>query len=247
MRIYPTIQLQQGRCVTLAHGRLDEPTVHDVDPVEMACSFAAAGADWMHLTDLDAVARQGDNADVIERIIRAAGIPVQLGGGLRSRDGVLHWLDKGAGHIVIGSWAKWEPQAVRDLVKYHPDQIVLAVDVWQGQVMVDGWRSASAFTPEGFIEGFADLPLAGFIVTDIDSDIGEIDAQLGVISGLAANMRAPVIASGVVRSLDDVSRLKYVQNIAGAIMGRALMDGSVDLAEALAIARPEPEPIAEFQ
>lgn len=246
MQLYPTIQLWQGRCVTLAHGRLEEPTVHDVDPVEMACSFATAGANWMHVTDLDAVARQGDNANLIERIIRAAGIPVQLGGGFRSREVIMQWLDKGAGGIVIGSWAKWEPQAVRDLVKYHPGQIVLAVDVWQGQVMLDGWRQVSAFTPEGFIEGFDDLPLAGIIVTDIDSDIGEIDAQLGVISGLAANARAPIIASGVIRSLDDVSRLKYVTNIAGAIIGRALMDGSVDLVEALEVARPEAEPIAEF-
>ncbi|MBI6630419.1 1-(5-phosphoribosyl)-5-[(5-phosphoribosylamino)methylideneamino]imidazole-4-carboxamide isomerase [Pontibaca salina] len=247
MQLYPTIQLRQGRCVTLTRGRLEKPTVYDVDPVEMACSFAMAGAEWMHLTDLDAVARQGDNADLIEQIIRSAGIPVQLGGGFRSREVVEHWLEKGAGSIVIGSWAKWEPQAVRDLVKFHPAQIALALDVWQGQVMVDGWRKASAFTPEGFIEGFDDLPLAGIIVTDIDSDIGEIDAQLGIISGLAAKARAPVIASGVIRSLDDVARLKYVHNIAGAIIGRALLDGSVTLAEALEVARPEAEPIAEFQ
>lgn len=247
MIIYPTIELQNGRCVTLDRGRLDSPMIWHVDPVETARGFAAAGAQWMHLTDFDSVAGGEGNADLVEEIIRAAGLPVQLAGGMRSRETVERWIDKGAGRIVIGTWATKEPDAVKELAKYHPDQIVLAVDVWQGQVMTDGWREASAFTPEGFLAAFAEAPLAGIVVTDVDSDMENVEAQLGLISGLAETARAPVIASGVVRSVDDIARLKYLYNISGALVGRALFRKTLDLAEALDVAQPGPEPVADFQ
>lgn len=247
MIIYPTMELQGGRCVSLDKGRLDAPMIWHVDPVETARGFAAAGAEWMHLTDFDALEGRDANAGLVEEIIRAAGIPVQLGGGMRSRDMVERWIDKGAGRVVIGTLAAREPHLVRELATHHPDQIVLAVDVWQGQVMTEGWREASAFTPEGFIEAFGDAPFAGIIVTDVDSDIQDMEATLGLISGLASASKTPVIASGVIRGVDDISRLKYVYNISGALVGRALFRKTLDLAEALAVARPEPEPVAEFQ
>lgn len=247
MIIYPTIELQNGRCVSLDHGRLDAPMIWHVDPVETARGFAAAGAQWMHLTDFDAVDGSDGNAELVEEIIRAAGIPVQLGGGMRSREAAERWIDKGAGRIVVGTWAAQDPEAVRELAKYRPDQVVLAVDVWQGQVMTEGWRQASAFTPEAFIEAFGDTPFAGIVVTDVDSDMEDVEAQLGLISGLAAAAHSPVIASGVVRSVDDISRLAYIPNIAGALVGRALFRKSLDLAEALAVAQPGPEPVAEFR
>jgi len=246
MIIYPTMELQNGRCVTLDRGRLDAPMIWHVDPVETARGFAAAGAEWMHLTDFDAVEGGGGNAELVEEIIRAAGIPVQMGGGMRSREVAERWIDKGAGRIVIGTWAAREPEAVRELARYHPDQIVLAVDVWQGQVMTEGWRTASAFTPERFIEAFGDAPFAGIVVTDVDSDMEDVEAQLGLISGLAQKARAPVIASGVVRNADDIARLKYIHNIAGVLVGRALFRKTLDLAEALQVAQPGPEPVAEF-
>lgn len=247
MIIYPTLELQNGRCVTLDKGRLDAAMIWHLDPVETARSFAAAGASWMHLTDFDAIEGSDANSDLVEEIVRAVGIPVQLGGGFRSRDAVERWIDKGVGRIVLGTLAARDPQLVRDLAKYYPDQIVLAVDVWQGQVMTEGWRSSSAFTPADFLTAFDDVPLAGVIVTDIDSDMDDMDAQLGLISGLAQNARAPVIASGVVRSVDDIARLKYVANISGALVGRALFRKTVDLSEALQIAQPEGEPVAEFR
>jgi len=247
MMIYPTIELKGGRCVSLTKGRLDNPVIWHVDPVESARSFGAAGASWMHLTDFDGIDGRDDNAALVEQIIRGAGLPVQLGGGFRSRDGVERWIDKGAGRIVIGTLAAQNPQLVRQLAKSYPDQIVLAVDVLHGQVMMNGWRTISAFTPEDFIAAFGDAPLAGIIVTDIHSDIEPVEAQLGVISGLAAKTRAPVIASGVVRTVDDISRLKYIHNIAGVLVGRALFSKTVDLREALEVAQPVPEPVAEFR
>lgn len=247
MMIFPTMELQNGHCVTLDKGNLDSAMLWHVDPVETAQSFAAAGAEWMHLTDFNAIEGNGDNAELIEEIIRVAGIPVQLGGGMRTREHIEHWIDKGAGRIVVGTLAARDPHLVRELAEHHPDQIVLAVDVWQGQVMTDGWRQSGAFSPEAYIEAFGDTPFAGIIITDIDSDMSDVEAQLGLIAGLAANAKAPVIASGVVRSADDISRLKYVGSISGALVGRALFRKTLTVGEALATAAPEPEPVADFR
>ncbi len=247
MLIYPTLELQNGRCVTLTRGRLEQPMIWHVDPVETARGFASAGAAWMHVTDFDSVQGSDNNAGLVEDIIRAAGIPVQLGGGFRSREQVEHWLDKGAGRVVIGTLAARDPALVRELAKYYPDQIVLAVDVWQGQVMTEGWRTPCAFTPEDFIAAFNDAPLAAVIITDIDSDVEDTEAGMGVISGLAAVPRSPVIARGTVRTADDISRLKYIPNISGAIVSRALFQKTLDLEEALSLAQPEPEAVADFR
>lgn len=247
MIIYPTLEILNGKCVSLTRGRLEEPVIWHVDPLETAHNFAAAGAEWMHVTDMNALIGDGNNDALIEEIIRAAHIPVQLGGGFRSRERVEHWIDRGAGRIVIGTMAAHDPDLVRELAKRHPDQIVLAIDIYQGQLMTDGWRSPSAFSPETFVSAFDSAPLAGVIVTDIDADIEDQDAHLGVITGLAAKTRHPVIARGTVRTADDVARLKYVYNISGTLIGRALLAKDVDLSEALAVARPEPETTAEFQ
>jgi phosphoribosylformimino-5-aminoimidazole carboxamide ribotide isomerase len=247
MIIYPTLEIHNGKCVSLTRGRLDEPTIWHVDPVETARGFAEAGASWMHLTDINGLIGEGDNAELVEEIIRCAGIPVQLGGGFWSRERVESWIDKGAGRIVIGSMAAHEPDLLRELAKYHPDQIVLAVDIFEGSVMTEGWRSKSAFDPETYIKAFDTAPLAGVILTDIDADIEDTDGSLGVISGLAAVTRHPVIARGTVRSVDDVARLKYVPNISGTLIGRALLARDVDLGEALGLAAAEREPVAHFK
>lgn len=247
MMIYPTMELMNGGCVTLDKGRLEEPVLWHVDPVKTAKDFAAAGAEWMHLTDFNAVQGDDSNAALVEEIIRSVGIPVQLGGGLRSREQVEHWIDLGAGRVTVSTLAARDPALVSELAKQHPDQIVLAVDVWQGQVMTEGWRQSGAFSPEAYIAAFENAPFAAILVTDIDSDMSEVEAQLGLISGLAAEAKAPVIASGVVRNVDDISRLKYIPNIAGALVGRALFRKTLTLEEALETARPQPEPVAEFR
>lgn len=247
MIIYPTLELFNGNCVSLTRGRLDEPVLWHVDPVETARGFAAAGAEWMHITDINGLRGDGDNNDLVEEIIRAVGIPVQLGGGFRTRDQVAGWIDRGAGRVVIGTMAALDPDLLHALAKEFPDQITLAVDVYEGGVMTDGWRSRSSFTPETYVAAFDNAPLAGIIVTDIDADIAERDASLGVITGLAASTRHPVIARGTVASVDDVARLAYVPNIAGTLIGRALLAKDVDLARALEVARASSEPVAEFK
>ena len=243
MIIYPTMELHNGKVVSLRRGRLKEPNVWHVDPIETVHGFAEAGAEWMHLTDINALAGNGNNNTLSERIIREAGIPVQFGGGFRSRDVVEQWIDKGVGRVVIGTMAAYDPALLKEIVKRYPDQIVLAVDIYEGSVMTEGWRKKSALNPDIFIRAFEDCPLAGIVVTDIDADIEDGEASLGLISHLASLSRHHVIARGTVHTVDDVSRLKYVPNISGTLIGRALMSQNVDLKEALSVAQAEPHPV----
>ena len=246
MQLYPTIELQAGKLVSLTRGDLDQPQIWHVDPVEKAKEFVEAGAEWMQVTDFDAVTGTGSNADIVEEILRKAGIPVQVAGGMRSTEQIEHWIDRGAGRVVVGTAAVWYPDMIKAAAKHFPDQLVVAVDMQDGFVMVDGWKTQSAITPESLITAFDGVPLAGFLVTDIEADRIDGDASVAHISAVAELAKVPVIASGLVKSLDDISRLKYVRNIGGAIIGRSLFNRAIDLAEALEVARAASEPVAEF-
>lgn len=246
MIITPCIELQNGRCVSLHRGRLDEPHVWHVDPVETARNFADAGAEWVHVTDFDAIAGDQRNTDLIQDIIRHSGASIQLGGGFRTLHRMTEWIDRGASRIVIGTLAVIAPDMVKQAAKMYPDQIVIAVDVFEGKIMSDGWRTPSAITPEAFIKTFDKDPLAAIIVTDIDADIEEADDSLALVTQLAGIATAPVLARGQSRTLDDLSRLKYVPHVAGAIIGRSLFDHSIELNAAMALANQAPEEVAPF-
>lgn len=246
MIIYPTIEIQNGRCVSLHRGRLEEPSIWHVDPVEKAKEFAHAGAEWMHVTDLDAMAGSTKNHDLILKIIRDAGLPVQLGGGFRTRDRIEEWINLGAGRIVVSTLAAQNPHLVKEIAFHHPDQIVLSIDVWKGHVLTHGWKTESSYAPEAFIDAFKGTPFAAVVVTDIDYDIGDADAALGVVSRIAERTKIPVIASGIVRTVDDVSRLRLLGEVSGAMISRALFNKTVDLKEALREARPDTAHVAEF-
>jgi len=245
MIISPSIELQNGRCVSLYRGRMDEPHIWHVDPVETAKAYAAAGAEWIHVTDFDAIAGDDRNTDLVQDIIRHSGTSVQLGGGFRSLHRMSEWVDRGAGRIVIGTLAVMAPDLVKQAAKLYPDQIVIAVDVFNGKVMSDGWRKPSAIEPETFIKTFAKDPLAAIIVTDIDADLEEADDSLALVTRLAGIATAPLFARGLSHSLDDLARLKYVPHVAGAIIGRSLFDHTVDLDAAIELAN-QPEQTAAF-
>jgi len=245
MIISPSIELQNGRCVSLYRGRMDEPHIWHVDPVETAKAYAAAGAEWIHVTDFDAIAGDDRNTDLVQDIIRHSGTSVQLGGGFRSLHRMSEWIDRGAGRIVIGTLAVMAPDLVKQAAKLYPDQIVIAVDVFKGKVMSDGWRKPSAIEPETFIKTFAKDPLAAIIVTDIDADLEEADDSLALVTRLAGIATAPLFARGLSHSLDDLARLKYVPHVAGAIIGRSLFDHTVDLDAAIELAN-QPEQTAAF-
>ncbi|RVT85821.1 1-(5-phosphoribosyl)-5-[(5-phosphoribosylamino)methylideneamino] imidazole-4-carboxamide isomerase [Rhodobacteraceae bacterium CCMM004] len=246
MILYPAIELSGGRCVSLRRGRVDAPQVWHRDPLEVACGYAAVGAEWLHLTDFDAMAGDLRNADVIDRILRTAGLNVQIGGGVRSFDRIAHWIDRGAARVVLGTVAVQAPDLVRRAAKYHPDQIVVAVDVRGGRVLTEGWTAQSAFAPETLLAQFRDDPLAAVLITDVDADTGEAERSLGLIGGLARQTRHPVIASGLVRTAEDLSRLVHAGGVAGAVIGRALFDRTLELATALELAAPPGTPRATF-
>lgn len=246
MILYPLIELQNGRCVSLHRGRPEEPQIWHVDPVEKARSFADAGAEWLQITDFDAMAGDDQNVDLIREIIRAAGIPVQLGGGFRTLERMAEWIDHGAARIIVGTLAVQQSDLVKEAAKLHPDQIVLAVDVYEGQVVSEGWRTKSAFEPSGFLKTFENDPLAAIIITDIDADLEQAEDSLALITQLAGEAKAPVIARGLTRTLDDLSRLKYVPYVSGAIIGRALFNHDIAWEDAMEIAKPEVEERAEF-
>jgi phosphoribosylformimino-5-aminoimidazole carboxamide ribotide isomerase len=246
MIVYPYIALRGGRCVNLVRGRIDEPVTYDADPLETAKAFTQAGAEWLHVVDLDAVAGSGDNAELVREIIRQANAPVMYGGGIRSAENVREWFDAGAGRMVVGTAAVRMPQMVKELAYAYPDQIVVAIDVWQGKVMIDGWREETAFGAIDFVKQFDGSPVSQFIFTDIDRELDMPESSQALLTKLASETSTPVIASGFARSLDDISALKYLYNISGIIVGRALFEGDYTLEEALELAKPIPEAIAEF-
>lgn len=246
MILYPTIELMNGRCVSLRQGRFDSAIGWNEDPVDVALGFAAAGASGMHITDLDAISGDDRNQSLIAEIIRKVGISVQLAGGFRTQERIDRALELGAARIVMGTVATRHPDWMKAMAKYYPDQIVLSVDVSKGRVMVDGWREPCAISPRTLVEAFAEAPLAAVKITDIDNSIGATDGSIAVISSLAEASRAPVIASGVVHTLEDVSRLKYIPRIAGALVGRAIVRGRIDLREAIMLAEEVKEPVAAF-
>ncbi len=246
MILYPTLQLLGGRCVTLERGHLDRPEVWHGDPLERARALVADGADWLHVTDLDAVAGSGDNGPIIGAIIRQAGVPVQVAGGMTSRSAVAEWREAGAGRIVFGAAAVHNLDWVKALAKELPDFYAVSLDVYRGRVMVAGWSEPSMFAPLDLVHALEGTPLAALIVTDIDRDLDLPEASFALTAKIAEETRIPVISSGLVKTLDDLSTLRYMPNIAGALVGRPLFDKSFTLAEALAIARPAPERRADF-
>ena len=238
MIIIPTFEIANRKCVSLYRGRMDEPMIWHVDAVAKAREFAAQGASWMQLTDIDAINGSLANRDLVVDIIRGVGIPVQLGGGFRSLDMIREAIELGAGRIVVGTIAVLMPEVVHAAAKLFPDQIVIAIDVWKGNVMTHGWNEPSAIKPERMLDEFKNDPLAAFLVTDIDANIDNRESTLDLLRSLAERTRTPLIASGVVRNVGDVRRLKRIPNVEGAHVGTALFNRTLSLEEALSAALP---------
>ena len=240
MIIIPDIELQNGKCVNLVRGQMDKPVVYDTDPVTAAREFQDQGAQWLHIIDLDAVGlRQNDNHKVVCEIIEAVHIPVQVAGGIRSMASVEWWLERGAGRVVIGTAAVKDPHFVKEACTRFPGKVVVSVDARGDQVMVEGWTEATAFSALDFARQYEIDDIAAIIFTDIDRDDDIPESSLATTTDLATKLITPVIASGPVKTLDDISTLKYLPNIAGAITGRALFGGEFTLPEAIEVAEAQ--------
>lgn len=246
MQIYPAIDIRDGKCVRLRQGDYAQETIFGDDPTEMARRWQDEGAQWLHLVDLDG-ARAGKpvNVEVIQAIVSTVNIPCQLGGGLRndeSLDLVLNQL--GVKRAIVGTAAIKDPEWFRTVTERHPQQIALGIDAKNSRVAIAGWEDVSDVLAFELARRYAELPLAAVIYTNIANDgmMQGVDAQTIEDLISMATLGVPVIASGGVTTIEDVIRLTAAANqhpnLAGAIIGRALYEGTLTVRESVAAAKP---------
>jgi len=237
--IFPAIDLKDGQCVRLKRGLMEEATIFNADPAAQARSFADQGFRWLHCVDLNgAFAGKSVNADAIRAIRAAITLPIQLGGGIRDRAGVETWLDAGITRVILGTAALTNPAFVKEVARAYPGRIVVGADAKNGKVATEGWAEVSDLTPVELGKRFEDAGVAALLFTDIDGDGLLKGVNVKATAELAKALSIPVIASGGVGSLADIEALVAARepNIEGVVVGRALYDGRIDPAAALAAA-----------
>ena len=240
MIIYPAIDIRGGRCVRLTEGRFDAETVFADDPAEMALKWAGLGAEFLHLVDLDgALAGEGKNVPVIERILQSVSIPVQLGGGIRNLETIEKLLSLGVNRLILGSAAVKNPQLVEEACKKYPGHIAVGIDAKNGDVAIEGWGKGSGVAATELAKKMAAYGVETIIYTDISRDGMLSGVNVEATAALARACGVPIIASGGVASLEDIRRVKAVESdgVQGCIIGKAISTGAVDLKAALALAK----------
>ncbi|KQB95493.1 1-(5-phosphoribosyl)-5-[(5-phosphoribosylamino)methylideneamino] imidazole-4-carboxamide isomerase [Loktanella sp. 1ANDIMAR09] len=238
MILYPAIDLKDGNAVRLVHGDMDQTTVFNEDPAAQAKAFVAAGCEWLHLVDLNgAFAGEPVNAAPVEAILKACPVPAQLGGGIRDMATIERWLDKGLARVILGTVAVENPELVREAARAFPGQVAVGLDARNGRVATRGWAEETDVMVTDLAKSFEDAGIAAIIYTDILRDGAMKGPNITATADLARAVNIPVIASGGVSSMDDLTALKATGVISGAISGRALYDGAIDLKSALAALR----------
>lgn len=236
MILYPAIDIKDGQVVRLLRGEMEHATVFGDDPAAQARRFADQGFTWLHLVDLNgAVEGKPVNAGVVEAILNAVKLPLQLGGGIRDLATIEAWLTKGVSRVVLGTVALKEPQLVRDACKLFPGRIAVGIDARDGFVAVAGWMEASSVKALDLALQFEDAGVSAIIYTDINRDGAMGGVNMETTVDLAYALTTPLIASGGVASIADLEALKAQEaaGISGVIVGRALYDGRIDVAKAL--------------
>ncbi len=242
MILYPAIDLKDGRCVRLYKGRMERATVFNDDPAAQARSFQDAGCEWLHLVDLNgAFAGRPVNAAAVDAIFSATDVPVQLGGGIRDMATIEAWLSRGLERVILGTVAVENPDLVRRAATAFPGRVAVGIDARDGRVATRGWAEETNITVTELARSFEDAGVAAIIHTDIGRDGAMQGPNTGAMAALARAVSVPVIASGGVSSLDDLRALRDCgAPLNGAISGRALYDGAIDLAGALEVLKGEP-------
>jgi phosphoribosylformimino-5-aminoimidazole carboxamide ribotide isomerase len=243
MILYPAIDLKEGQCVRLRQGDMKEVTIFNSDPADQARRFQRAGAIWAHLVDLDgAFAGKPMNVSAVEAILASSRLRCQLGGGIRSMETIEAWLEKGVARVILGTIALKRPDLVRQAARAYPGRIAVGIDAKEGRVAVEGWAQSSDISALDLAMKFEDSGVAAIIFTDIARDGLMQGANWEASADLARRLSVPVVASGGVASMADIDRLIELApatrargaGLDGVIVGRALYDGTVDLASAQA-------------
>ena len=244
MILFPAIDLKDGECVRLIHGDMAQATVFNTDPAAQARAFEAQGFEYLHVVDLDgAFAGKPMNARAVEGILRDVNMPVQLGGGIRDMRTIDGWLGKGVARVIIGTAAVKDPELVREAARLNPGRIAVGIDARDGLVAVEGWARTAQLSAAELGKRFEAAGVGAIIYTDISRDGVLKGLNIEATLALADAVSIPVIASGGLASLDDVKRILEPDcaRLAGAITGRALYDGRLDPAEALALIKASRE------
>ncbi|SFQ15745.1 phosphoribosylformimino-5-aminoimidazole carboxamide ribotide isomerase [Roseivivax halotolerans] len=235
MILFPAIDLKDGQAVRLLRGDMEKSTVFNDDPAAQARAFVDAGCEWLHLVDLNgAFAGTPVNASAVEAILAACpGTPAQLGGGIRDMATIETWLDKGLARVILGTVAVENPDLVRQAARAFPGRVAVGIDARGGKVATKGWAEETDVDATELAKSFEDAGVAAIIYTDINRDGAMGGPNIEATEALARAVSIPVIASGGVSSLADLTALRDTGIISGAISGRALYDGALDLREAL--------------
>ena len=244
LTLYPAIDLKAGQCVRLRRGEMDEATVYDADPAARARRWQAVGFRWLHVVDLDgAFAGRSVNGAAVAAILAAVSIPVQLGGGIRDIAGIEAWLAAGVRRVVLGSAAVRTPALVRDACRSFPGRVAVGIDARDGKVAIEGWAETSGIAAVDLARRLEDAGVAAIIYTDIGRDGTLAGLSIEQTVALARRITTPVIASGGAAGLSDLTALRREAEgtgIEGVVVGRALYDGRIDPAAALAALLTEP-------
>lgn len=239
MILYPAIDLKDGQCVRLLHGEMDKATVFGDDPAAQAAKFEAAGCEWVHLVDLNgAFAGEPVNAAAVEAILARIKVPAQLGGGIRNMETIERWISRGLSRVILGTVAVENPDLVREAARAFPGKVAVGIDARGGRVATKGWAEETDVLVTDLAKSFEDAGVSAIIYTDIMRDGAMTGPNIEATEALARAVSIPVIASGGVSSLPDLIALRDTGVIAGAISGRAIYDGALDLQVALAALKP---------
>jgi phosphoribosylformimino-5-aminoimidazole carboxamide ribotide isomerase len=233
MEIIPAVDLRDGKCVRLYQGKYDQQTIFDKEPASVALRWCSQGAQWLHVVDLDGAAMgELKNIDVIEEIVRGGGLFVELGGGIRQEDVVKRLLEKGVHRVVLGTVAIENPDMVKGLCHSFGESIVVGLDAREGKIAIRGWREDTSVDVLDLGKEMVKVGVRRLIYTDISRDGTLTEPNFEGIANLVDELDVPVIASGGISSLDHLQKLKEI-GVEGAIIGRALYTGDVDLQEAI--------------